>query len=406
MNISEGFRESWDTVRHNKLRTFLTMLGMNIGVAAVIAIMASGLMARTAIMSGVENIGAALMWVRPNNNAYIEGQERTRLQPRDIEAMRSLTDGVSFSPLLRTNWTVSYRGFADVNSIYGITPDYRMIWKPEVSRGRFINLKDQTEKVKTAVLGTDAADVFFPTGEDPLGKQITIESRIFTVAGVLAEKERSFIGNGTDDSTIFIPYSVSENMYNWDWFGGTPRVFSLNILAENIDKLEETAEILERYLLSRYGKINGEPRFILRKAEDNIETFNNIFGVITTVISLIAAISLLVSGIGIMNIMLVTVTERTKEIGIRKAVGARRADILIQFIIEAVIICLIGGGIGIFIGLGIAFAVAALQKWQYVMPLFAVTLGIGVSAAIGLFFGIYPAMKASRLDPVLALTKE
>jgi putative ABC transport system permease protein len=170
--------------------------------------------------------------------------------------------------------------------------------------------------------------------------------------------------------------------------------------------MDYAISIIDRYLLARYGTYEGEPRFIVHKAEENINTFNKIFSVITTAISLIAGISLLVSGIGIMNIMLVTVTERTKEIGIRKAVGAKRADILSQFLIEAVIVCMIGGGIGVFIGLGISWAVASLQSWRYIMPLYAITLGIGVSAAIGLFFGIYPATKASRLDPVIALTKE
>jgi putative ABC transport system permease protein len=194
-------------------------------------------------------------------------------------------------------------------------------------------------------------------------------------------------------------------MMDWSRYGG-PRVLSLDIQVNDVADLDYTVTILERFLDARYGSVNGEPRFEVNKAEENIDTFNRIFGIITTVISLIAGISLLVSGIGIMNIMLVTVTERTKEIGIRKAIGAKRFDVLIQFLIEAVIICLIGGGIGIVLGIGNAFAIAATQDWQYVMPVYAIVLGIGVSVAIGLFFGIYPASKASRLDPVVALTKE
>jgi putative ABC transport system permease protein len=196
-----------------------------------------------------------------------------------------------------------------------------------------------------------------------------------------------------------------ESLMNWRRFGG-PRILSLDIQVNDVADLDYTVTILERFLEARYGRHNDEPRFIVHKAEENIDTFNRIFGIVSTVISLIAGISLLVSGIGIMNIMLVTVTERTKEIGIRKAIGAKRSDVLIQFLIEAVIICLIGGGIGILVGLLIAFGVAGTQGWRYVMPVYAIALGIGVSATIGLFFGMYPAVKASRLDPVVALTKE
>ncbi|MFP4484094.1 MAG: ABC transporter permease [Spirochaetota bacterium] len=404
MKIGEGFRESWDTISHNKLRTFLTMLGMNIGVAAVIAIMASGLMARSAIMSGVESIGAALIWITPNREAYEQASDRVFLKPTDLTDMRGLVDNALFSPLLRSNEAVSYRGFEDPNAVYGVMPSYPSIRQHQVARGRFITDRDVQEQAKVAVLGTDAAEIYFGS-DDPLGSAVRIGPHIFTVVGVMSERERSFVNDGSDDETIYIPYPVKESMMDWTRYGG-PRVLSLDIQVNDIDDLDYTVGLVERFLDARYGTVNGEPRFTVHKAEENIDTFNRIFGIITTVISLIAGISLLVSGIGIMNIMLVTVTERTKEIGIRKAIGAKRLDVLAQFLIEAVIICLIGGGIGIVLGIAVAFAVAATQNWQYVMPLYAIVLGIGVSVAIGLFFGIYPASKASRLDPVVALTKE
>ena len=404
MKIGEGFRESWDTISHNKLRTFLTMLGMNIGVAAVIAIMASGLMARSAIMSGVESIGAALIWITPNREAYEQSSDRVYLKPADLTDMRSLVDDALFSPLLRSTQAVARRGFEDPNSVYGVMPAYLAIWQHQLARGRFINERDVRQRAKVAVLGTDAAAIYFEE-DDPVGGTVRIGPHVFTVVGVMGERERSFVSDGSDDETIYIPYPVKESMMDWSRYGG-PRVLSLDIQVNDIANLDYTVGLVERFLDARYGTVNGEPRFRVRKAEENIDTFNRIFGIITTVISLIAGISLLVSGIGIMNIMLVTVTERTKEIGIRKAIGAKRLDVLAQFLIEAVIICLIGGGIGIVLGIGIAFAVAATQDWQYVMPVYAIVLGIGVSVAIGLFFGIYPASKASRLDPVVALTKE
>jgi len=392
-------------VIHNKLRTFLTMLGMNIGVAAVIAIMATGLMARTSIMAGVESIGAALMWISPNREIYENSSDRIYLKPDDIENMKELVDNALFSPVFSRNMPISYRGKEDSSSIYGVYPEYLDIWRYEILRGRFLNQEDIAKREKVAVLGLNVALGLYGDADGAIGNTININQQVYAVIGVFAKRQRSFVGDGSGDNSVYIPYPALEKMANWDRYGG-PRIFSLNIQVNDLQNLDYAKSVLERYLLARYGTHEGEPRFIVHKAEENIETFNKIFSVITTAISLIAGISLLVSGIGIMNIMLVTVTERTKEIGIRKAVGAKRSDILSQFLIEAVIVCLIGGGVGILLGLGISWAVASLQSWRYVMPVQAITLGMGVSAAIGLFFGIYPAAKASRLDPVIALTKE
>ena len=405
MNVSEGFRESWDMITHNKLRTFLTMLGMNIGVAAVISIMAIGLMARVDIMTGVESIGASLVWITPNAGAYASRDERVYLKPDDLAVMRDLIEDAHFSPVLQSRFPLSYRSTTDTGLTVGVHPEYLVLWKYAVLYGRFIEPGDIERREKSVVLGFDAARQFYDDPAEAVGKPLSIGDRVFTVVGVMAERARSFIGDGSDDTSVYIPYPVMETMMDWDRWGG-PRVLSLNIQVNGVENIDYVVGILERFLDARYGTIGGEARFIVHKAEENINTFNKVFTVITTAISLIAAISLLVSGIGIMNIMLVTVTERTKEIGIRKAIGAKRLDILTQFLIEAVIICLIGGGLGIIIGLGIASVAAALQNWRYIMPLYAIALGIGVSVAIGLFFGIFPAMKASRLDPVIALTKE
>ena len=310
-----------------------------------------------------------------------------------------------FSPTLRRTLPVSHRGFEDGNQVYGVLPAYNDIWGHDVAVGRFLTNEDVSARRRVAVLGRDAARIYFGDRSDILGDTLRIGSAVFTVVGVLGGRDRSFVSDGSNNETIYIPYDAMESLMNWRRFGG-PRILSLDIQVNDVADLDYTVTILERFLEARYGRYNDERRFIVHKAEENIDTFNRIFGIVSTVISLIAGISLLVSGIGIMNIMLVTVTERTKEIGIRKAIGAKRSDVLIQFLIEAVIICLIGGGIGILLGLLIAFGVAGTQGWRYVMPVYAIALGIGVSATIGLFFGMYPAVKASRLDPVVALTKE
>jgi putative ABC transport system permease protein len=225
------------------------------------------------------------------------------------------------------------------------------------------------------------------------------------VIGVLAKKVRSAVDDGSDDDTVYVPYEVLSDVTNWDDYGG-PRVTRVYFKVHAQADLEFVSSQIGGYLDRTYGTVEGKPRFLVRKAEDSIQTTNKVFDIITTVITLIAAISLVVGGIGIMNIMLITVTERTREIGIRKALGAKRRDILAQFLIESIIICLIGGGIGILFGVGITGLISVLQKWEYLLPWTAILIGMAVSITIGLFFGIYPALKAARLDPVVALTKE
>jgi putative ABC transport system permease protein len=213
------------------------------------------------------------------------------------------------------------------------------------------------------------------------------------------------VDDGSDDDTAFVPWEVLADLTPWDIYGG-PRVMRIYLKVHDLADLDFTASQVGQYLSTKYGTIDGQARFTVRKAEDSINTTNRVFDVITTVITLIAGISLVVGGIGIMNIMLITVTERTREIGIRKALGAKRRDILAQFLIESIIICMIGGGIGILLGIAITLLVSVVQAWQYLLPWSSIGIGLAVSITIGLFFGIYPALKASRLDPVVALTKE
>jgi len=406
MNLTEGFTQSFETIRHNKLRTFLTMLGMNIGVASVIAIMAIGLMGRGAIMKGIENIGSSLVWVQANTRIYPRTVSPVLMKPDDLVAIGDLTQEMAWiSPVLRGTYSIGHRGDQNLGSVYGIWDAYGRIWPRALSAGRFISAEDVDRHRRVIVLGGNAARVFFASDDSALGQSVTFAGRDFTVVGVFAKKERSPVDDGSDDDTCFVPYQALESVTNWDAFGG-PRVQRIYLKVRELADLDFVSSQVAQYLETRYGDYQGSPRFRVSRAEDNIQTTNRVFGIITTVITLIAGISLLVGGIGIMNIMLVTVTERTREIGIRKALGARRRDILAQFLIEAVIICLIGGGLGIILGVAITVAVSVLQKWTYLLPWTSILLGLGVSIAIGLFFGIYPSMKAARLDPVVALTKE
>jgi putative ABC transport system permease protein len=406
VNLSEGFRQSFETITQNKLRTFLTMLGMNIGVASVIAVMAVGLMSRGAIMQGIESIGSSLLWVRPNRAAYAEGVEPSQLDLDDLAVLRDLSGRDAWvTPLQRSGYAVGRLGWQETASVYGVWPDYAVVWAREVSAGRFLTADDVERRRRVVVLGRNTARALFDAEGDAVGGTVTIGGRDFEVVGVMAAKERSPVDDNSDDDTGYVPFETLSAMTDWSASGG-PRVQTIYFKVKDLADIDWVAGQAERYLAAAHGAIGGEPRFIVRRAEDSIQTTNKVFDIVTTVITLIAGISLVVGGIGIMNIMLVTVTERTREIGIRKALGARRRDILAQFLIESVIICLIGGGLGIVLGIGITAVVSVVQGWAYLLPWFAIAVGLAVSVAIGLFFGIYPAIKAARLDPVVALTKE
>jgi putative ABC transport system permease protein len=405
VNFGEGFTQSFETIRHNKLRTILTMLGMNIGVASVIAVMAIGLMGRGAIMKGIESIGSTLLWIQPNSKIYPAGMSPTYMKPEDLPVLKSLAQDAWMSPSLRGTYGVRQRGDYNIATVFGVWPDYEQIWARGAAAGRFIDAADSQLRRRVVVLGRNTAKALFPTEEEALGQSVNFGGKDFTVIGVMTAKERAAIDDGSDDDSCFVPYEVLDSITNWSDFGG-PRVTRVYFKVREMPELDFLASQIDHYLAMRYGDYQGSPRFLVRKAESNIQTTNKVFDVITTVITLIAGISLVVGGIGIMNIMLVTVTERTREIGIRKAIGAKRRDILTQFLIESVIICLIGGGIGILFGTGITAVVSIVQRWEYLLPWFAIIVGLAVSIAIGLFFGIYPAVKAARLDPVVALTKE
>jgi putative ABC transport system permease protein len=405
MNMSEGFRESYETIRHNKLRTFLTMLGMNIGVASVIAVLATGLMGRGAIMKGIESIGSSLIWVQANRDAYPKGRSVMYMKTEDLGVLPSVVTDAWISPNLRAPYSVGYLGEQSAATVYGVWDSYIRIWPRRLQAGRFISREDIDGRRRVIVLGTNTASAFFAGPDEALGKSVTFAGKDFTVIGVMVKKERAAVDDGTDDDTEYVPYEVLSDLTNWDAYGG-PRVMRLYFKVRDQTDLDYVASQIGSYLDHKYGTIDGRPRFLVKRAEDSIQTTNKVFDIITTVITMIAGISLVVGGIGIMNIMLITVTERTREIGIRKALGAKRRDILAQFLIESIIICLIGGGIGIVMGVGITAIVSIAQHWEYLLPWASIVIGLVVSITIGLFFGIYPALKAARLDPVVALTRE
>lgn len=404
MKILFSLSEATETIRHNKFRTFLTMLGMNIGVGAIIAIISIGLMARTSIMEGVGELGAALIIVQPEYKSYDDQERPLRLAPEDGTNLARLFPEETVLPYLQGSADTSARGLTNGEQVFGVGEDYNLVWNRELEAGRFFGPEDHHLRRKVAVIGSRIARKYFGTGE-AVGETLRVGAQVYTVVGVLNERGRETMNDGTGDTTIYLPLETYQSFFNHGWYG-RPYLNYLLIRVENMDRINEIVSKTEIYLFSRYGFKNGEPRFRVSKSQDDINTFNKVFDVITLVISLIAGLSLLVSGMGIMNIMLVAITERTREIGIRKSLGARRRDILEQFLIEAIIICLLGGGIGVILGMLISFLVALSQSWSYLVPLFSVAAGLGVSLAIGLFFGIYPAMRAARMDPIKALSRD
>lgn len=405
MTIMEGINEAADSIRHNKLRTFLSLLGMIIGTASVVAVIASGAMMSHEFIDQADSVGARLIVVYNNWELEDYMARPIYMTNKDVEALRAKNRGTLFVRSNREYYKITKGTVSEEGRVYGVDPDYWEMWPKELLSGRTLNQDDEDTLAKVCVLTEDYALKFFPKG-NALGSIITVGRFDYTVVGVLKTPEKeALLSDGSDNSTVFLSYSVLERTVDWTWYG-SPKVFELMVRAPSVEAVPETAERIEDYLNTTYGKVNDKCRFTLEVIESALKMIRTIFSAVTGVIAFIAGISLLVSGIGIMNVMLMAVTERTREIGIRKAIGARSSDIMSQFLIESLFLCLTGGIIGIILGIGITQIVSLVSKWQYQMPPQAILIAVLVSASVGLFFGITPAKNAAALDPVTALSRE
>lgn len=405
MTIMEGINEAVDSIRHNKLRTFLSLLGMIIGTASVVAVIASGAMMSHEFIDQADSVGARLIVVY-NNWELDDYLARTMyMTNKDVEALRLKVPDALFVRTNSEQYKITKGTVSEEGRIYGVDPDYWEMWPRELLAGRALNQNDEDTLAKVCVLTEDYATKFFPKG-DALGSTLTIGRFDYTVVGVLEDPEKeALLSDGATRNTVFLSYTVLEKTVDWTWFG-SPKVFELMIRASSVDAVSKTAATVEDYLNLTYGKVNDQCRFKIEVIESALKMIRTIFSAVTGVIAFIAGISLLVSGIGIMNVMLMAVSERTREIGIRKAIGARSSDILSQFLIESLFLCLTGGIIGIVLGIGITQIVSLVSKWAYVMPPEAIAIAVFVSASVGLFFGIAPAKSAAALDPITALARE
>ena len=393
-------------LRRNAMRTALTALGMIIGVAAVIVMMALGSGARNAIEEQIQTAGANVITVNSGagRGGFVRGGagSSTTLVEEDAEAIAAEVPGVRYiSPGVSTRTQiVAATGNWNTN-IQGVGPEYQDIRAWPVQLGSFFSEQDVLRSNKVVVLGAITRDELFGPGVDPVGQLVRIENQPFRVIGVLTTKGQSTFGQDQDD-VVLAPYTtVMKRLL------GRDSLRDITISAEDDFDMGRMTASMEELLRFRHNiPPGGNDDFSVRTQEEIAGILTASTDTMTYLLASIAAVSLLVGGIGIMNIMLVSVTERTREIGLRLSVGARDTDVLLQFLTEAVVLSLAGGAIGVAGGFGASYAFNELLQWTSLVEIESVLLAFGCAAAIGIFFGFYPARKAAALDPIDALRYE
>jgi putative ABC transport system permease protein len=402
MNLRIALLIGLHALMRNRMRTVLTMLGMIIGVAAVICIAAIGTGAKEAIEDSIAAQGANMLVVRAGNRT-IAGVRlgmgaSSRLTAADAAAIRALPGVAYVSPGLRMRAQVISSGENWNTSIEGSGHEMPAIQHRQLAYGSFFTADDVREVEKVAVLGASVRDEIFGEGINPVGRSIRVGIVMLRVIGVLASEGQSSGGQDQDD-TVFVPYTTVQKRLR-----GVDYLDRITISARSAEAVAPVEAAVTQLLRRRHEIAQGAADdFRIRNLQELATLRSSATGTMTLLLSGIAAVSLLVGGVGIMNIMLVAVTERTREIGIRTAMGARSRDVLLQFLIEAMLVSVAGGAIGVGLGVGAAQAAEAWLGWPVSVPLSAVMLAVGVSVAIGITFGFYPAAKASRLEPIDAL---
>jgi putative ABC transport system permease protein len=404
MSLLMTLRIALKALNRNKMRTVLTMLGMIIGVGAVITMVALGRGAQAAIEEQVKSAGTNLINVNAGNfsqGGVRQGQGMsTTLMPADADALRTLP-GVQYVAAGVNSRAQVIAGNQNWSTqIQGTDVDFPLIrsWAPKY--GAFFTQQDVSSAAKVAVLGSTVSDTLFGPDADPTGQIIRVRNQPFKVLGVMSSKGQGAFGQDQDD-TVFTPYTTVQKKLQ-----GIQHINNITVSAQTPDTAPVSEAITET-LRTRHKLVAGEPDdFMVRTQEEIASVRTETTKTMTTLLASIAGVSLMVGGIGIMNIMLVSVTERTREIGLRMAIGARSRDVLLQFLVEAVVISLFGGLIGIGMGFGLSALVKNLMQWPTVIPPNAIVMAFGFSGATGVFFGFYPARKAARLDPIEALRFE
>jgi putative ABC transport system permease protein len=413
VNLLESVRIALRSLSANKLRSALTMLGIIIGVAAVIALMSVGRGAQHAIDSQIKSMGTNLLFVSPGSvssegvrQAQGSAQTLTYEDALAIGDQQNLPAVAAAAPEVRTFGQVVYLGNNVNTQIVGVTPDYESVRNYQVQSGEFINQANVTARSLVALLGANVANTLF-NGEDPVGQSVRINNVTFRVIGLLEAKGGSGFGN--QDDQVLVPLTTALSRLQRNRSGGGNVVSQVSVQVVDANQMDAAIQQIGDVLRQRHH-IRYEDDFTIRSQQDMLASANQITGVMTLFLGGVAGISLLVGGIGIMNIMLVSVTERTREIGIRKAIGATRRNVLWQFLTEATILSVLGGLIGIAVGIGIARLISSIPmgtvSLQPVVGLDSVLMATLFSLVVGLFFGIYPAFRAAQLNPIDALRYE
>ena len=392
-------------LKANKMRTFLTMLGIIIGVGAVIALVSVGMGVKSNVTNSISSLGSNMLIVSPgsSNRGGVRGAAGSMqtLKYDDAEAIKEKIKGIEYvSPTVSGSYQVVNGNMNWNTSVQGVTPELMSIRSLTVGYGSFITQSDMNKRQRVAVIGTTVATNLFGT-ENPVGKNIRINNQPFKVIGLLESKGQSSMGQDQDDM-IYIPLTTAQERML-----GITYVQSINVQVSSQEKMEQVQAEIENLLRSRHHIVAGkDDDFHVRNLTSLMETVNQSTSMLTLLLGAIAGISLIVGGIGIMNIMMVSVTERTREIGIRKALGATFMNIMTQFLIESMVIGIIGGIIGIVFGCAASKIIAQLGDFTTVITITPIIVSFIFSVGIGLFFGIYPARKAAKLDPIEALRYE
>jgi putative ABC transport system permease protein len=408
MNFWQALIEALESLTSNKLRSGLTILGIVIGVGAVIAMLAIGTGAENSITGEIQGIGSNLIFVFRGGSEEVRNPKPLTLGDADAIGDPFAAPSIAgVAPILQGSGEVTFAGESTQTTISGVTPEYEMVRNYHVTEGEFINDSHLLGRSAVAIIGVEVAEELFGRKAAVTGETIRVEGQPFRVIGVLEEKGGSSFGS--EDNQIIVPLTTAQARLLRR--SSADRVDVIFVQAVSADAVPQASEEIAQILRTRHRTAIGEDDFTIFSQQDFLDVASSITGILTIFLGGIAGISLLVGGIGIMNIMLVSVIERTREIGLRKAMGARKSDILMQFLTESSLLSLFGGILGIGLGWLISFIVGQIAAASDtniipVVGLDAILMATIFSAAVGLFFGLYPANRAANLQPVEALRYE
>lgn len=403
MEYKEIIKSAVSALRSNILRTSLTMLGIIIGISSVILIVSIGQGAVRFVTNELASFGTNVFSINPGSSGFSSFAGAETLTLDDVEAIKndsSLTNIKSIASNAMSSVTVLANGEEKSLLVQGVTPEILEILKPEIIEGEFITEENVIGNERVVVMGADSVETFFGEDASVVGETIRVDNKTFRIIGVA--RSDSVLAGGLLNNSLYVPISVVMGE-----FPNGDRLQEIDISVNDPDQMNQTIDDVEILLRDRHGIEEGEENdFVIQSFQDVLSTVQTITNLLTAMVAAISAISLVVGGVGVMNIMLVSVTERTKEIGLLKAIGAKQKDILTQFLIEAVVMTLLGGVIGIAIGVGGAFLISFFIGIPFAVSIPAIIAAVGVSTLVGVVFGLYPARRAAKLSPIDALRYE